>query len=687
MKKSETHVAFCSGYRNLFAMTEGVAPDITEAQLTEAEYRLLWETSTDAVVILDRASQIQFANPAVSDVFGYRPEELVGEPISIIQPERLREPHRRGLERYLQTGQKKLNWRATEAFGLHRQGHEFPIEIAFSHISHERGDYFAAFIRDITARKQAEESLQLSHVRMDLILEGADVGLWACPLPFATLDWDARVKRHFWLEPDADVTIDLFFGRLHPDDRKRVSEEIHSAIENHETYETEYRTVCPKTGATKWVRAAGRAFYDEAGTALRFDGITIDITAAKAADAEREALLASERAARTEAERSSRTKDEFLATLSHELRTPLNAIVGWSQILTSDGKPSEDDLREGLQVIERNARVQTQLIEDLLDMSRIISGKVRLDIQPVDLSAVIDAAVASVSPAAEAKGIRIQKIVEPLSGPVMGDPSRLQQVVWNLLSNAIKFTQKEGRVQIILKLVDSHLEIVVSDTGTGIRPEFLPHVFERFRQADATTTRRHGGLGLGLAIVKHLTEMHGGEVRVASPGENRGATFTVYLPLAIVHQHDPESVEKSQHPRASTGLPTDCPPGLDNAHILVVDDERDSRTLVKRVLEECDAIVTLAASAEEGLQVLTRGKVDVIISDIGMPGIDGYQFVRAVRALPEAEGGKTPAIALTAFARSEDRQRVMLSGFDMHVAKPVQPAELLAVVARMARRV
>jgi CheY-like chemotaxis protein len=378
-------------------------------------------------------------------------------------------------------------------------------------------------------------------------------------------------------------------------------------------------------------------------------------------------------------------KDEFLASLSHELRTPLNAIFGWANILRTSDDPNE--IAEGLEIIERNARAQTKMIEDLLDMSRIISGKVRLNVQPVDLSNVIDAAVDSVTPAAEAKGIRIQKIVEPVAGPVMGDPSRLQQVVWNLLSNSIKFTPKGGRVQVILKLVNSHLEILVSDTGSGIRPEFLPHVFERFRQADPSTTRRHSGLGLGLAIVKHLTEMHGGEVQVASPGENLGATFSVRLPLAIVHQHDPSSADGGEHPHASGGLPAECPPGLDGARILVVDDERDSRGLVKRILEECQAIVTVASSAEEGLTELERDCPDILISDIGMPGTDGYQFIRKVRTLAEGRGAKLPAIALTAFARSEDRQRAMLAGFDMHISKPVRPAELIAVVARMTRRV
>ena len=671
----------------MFPMFSNEPPTSVDAHLSEAEYRLLWETSTDAVVILDRESVIRFTNPAVGDVFGYRPDELIGQNIAIIQPERLREAHRRGLARYLESGQRRLNWRATEAVGLHRHGHEFPIEIAFSHLSQANGDLFAAFIRDISERKQAQAALEVSQSRMNLVLEGADVGLWYCPLPFGRLEWDERTKRHFWLEREDEVTIEVFFERLHPDDRTRVREEIEQSIATGTRYETEYRTVSPLTGAEKWVRAVGGPVTDGGGQPVRFDGITIDITAHKAADREREELLTSERAARTQAEHSSRMKDEFLATLSHELRTPLNAIVGWSQLLRSDGVPTAEDLAEGLTVIERNARVQTQLIEDLLDMSRIISGKVRLNVQPVDVAAVIDAAIASVGPAAAAKAIRIQKVIDPAAGAVVGDPARLQQVVWNLLSNAIKFTPKEGRVQVVLRPVNSHLEIVVSDTGAGIAPAFLPHVFERFRQADATTTRRHAGLGLGLAIVKHLTEMHGGEVRAASPGEGAGSTFTVQLPLAIAQQHEEPAAEERQHPRAPSGMPAECPPGLDRARILVVDDEKDSRALVKRILEECDAIVEMASSAEEGMTALTRQAPDVLISDIGMPGMDGYQFIRAVRALDESKGGKVPAIALTAFARSEDRQRAMLAGFDIHIVKPIEPAELIAVVARMARRV
>jgi CheY-like chemotaxis protein len=379
-------------------------------------------------------------------------------------------------------------------------------------------------------------------------------------------------------------------------------------------------------------------------------------------------------------------KDEFLATLSHELRTPLNAILGYAQLLRT-GVMGQAELADGLEVIERNARAQTQIIEDLLDMSRIISGKVRLDVQPVNLVDVIEAAVRTVAPAADARGIRMQKILDPLAGPVSGDPNRLQQVFWNLLSNAIKFTPKGGRVQVVLQRVNSHVEVTVSDSGVGIKPEFLPYVFDRFRQADATAARRYGGLGLGLAIVKSLVELHGGSVHAASPGEGRGATFVVHLPLSLLtHDHD------SDHPGAKAvrrpGSPAEqFHANLADVSILVVDDERDARELVRRLLVECDARVLTAASADEALPLLSADhRPDVLISDIGMPGVDGYEFIRRVRALGPDRGGAVPAVALTAFARSEDRTRAILAGYQMHVAKPVEPAELVAVVASLAGR-
>jgi signal transduction histidine kinase/CheY-like chemotaxis protein len=403
------------------------------------------------------------------------------------------------------------------------------------------------------------------------------------------------------------------------------------------------------------------------------------------ANAQKDALLARERAARSDAEKANRMKDEFLSIVSHELRTPLNAILGWSQILRAT-PTSNPDLQEGLDVIERNARVQAQIIEDLLDMSRIISGKVRLDVQRVDLVTVIDAAIESMQPAADAKGVKLYKVLDPLTGPVTGDPSRLQQVIWNLISNAIKFTSSGGRVAVTLERVNSHVEISVSDTGEGIKPEFLPFVFDRFRQAEGATTRRHGGLGLGLSIVKQLTELHGGTVSAKSPGEGHGATFRVALPLTPLRPQD--DVEQRRHPKAdkanSNGETRWQTPSLRDVAVLLVDDEPDSRRLVARVLEQCDATVTQAASAEEALKLLVESKFNIIVSDIGMPNMDGYELVRRVRGMNVDGAARIPAVALTAFARSEDRTRAMLCGFDLHIAKPVEPGELCAVVARLA---
>jgi CheY-like chemotaxis protein/nitrogen-specific signal transduction histidine kinase len=396
---------------------------------------------------------------------------------------------------------------------------------------------------------------------------------------------------------------------------------------------------------------------------------------------EREELLEAERAARSEAERVSIMKDEFLATLSHELRTPLSAILGWSQILAS-GNVEATDMEQGLDAIQRNARAQTQLIEDLLDMSRIVSGKVRLDVQWTDLAHVVETAVDSVRPSAEAKGIRLRKVLDPHAGPVAGDPTRLQQIVWNLLSNAIKFTPKAGKVDVFLERVNSHLEITVHDSGIGIKPEFLPLVFERFRQADSSTTRSYGGLGLGLSIVKNLTELHGGTVRAKSGGEGLGATFIVTLPLAPIRNE-----EKREHPTTPKSLPVNYDRiDLTGIKVLIVDDEPDARVLISRVLTQCNAEVSTAASAAEGLEQLRRLRPDVLVSDIGMPAMDGYQFIREVRKLPVDHGGKTPAVALTAFARSEDRTRAMIAGYQMHIAKPIEPQELAAAVGSLAGR-
>jgi signal transduction histidine kinase/CheY-like chemotaxis protein len=391
-----------------------------------------------------------------------------------------------------------------------------------------------------------------------------------------------------------------------------------------------------------------------------------------------------QRRAAEELREANRLKDEFLATVSHELRTPLTAILGWAHLLRVN-QFDEQGTANALETIERNARAQSQLIDDLLDVSRIITGNLRLDVRQVEPGTFIEAAVEALRPAAEAKGVRIQKVLDAGVASVAGDPARLQQVVWNLLSNAIKFTPGGGGVWVRLGRIDSHIEIAVGDTGAGIRAEFLPHVFERFRQADQKTTRHHGGLGLGLAIVRHLVELHGGTVEAESPGEGRGATFVVKLPIVPVYQK--EARAGRVHPAPADALPEyDYPERLDGLRVLVVDDEVDTRELLKAGIGRCGAKVSTAGSAREALATLEDVRPDLLVSDIGMPGADGYELIRKVRALPAGRGGKIPAIALTAYARTEDRLRALRAGYQMHISKPVELAELVAVMASLIGR-
>jgi len=402
---------------------------------------------------------------------------------------------------------------------------------------------------------------------------------------------------------------------------------------------------------------------------------------------EREELLASEQEARKEAELASRAKDEFLGMLSHELRTPLNAILGWTRMLSSGQLDPETSAR-AIETIERSARSQSRLIDDMLDVSRIISGNLRLDVQPVDLSAVVNAAVDTSRPAADAKDIRIQMVMDFGAGPVLGDPVRLQQVVWNLLSNAIKFTPKHGRVQIQLARVNSHIDLTVSDTGPGIDEDFLPFVFDRFRQADSSASRKHGGLGLGLSIVRHLVELHGGTIEAQNRADGPGAVFSVGLPVMAVRRAghlDPPDLERVQ-PVVSSVVPFDNPPDLRGTRVLAVDDEADARHLLKAVLEQCGAEVRTCASASEAVSALEEYRPDVLVSDIGMPGEDGYSLIRKVRALNAESGGRTPAVALTAYARVEDRLQALSAGYNMHVSKPVEPTELAVVISSLVSR-
>ena len=398
---------------------------------------------------------------------------------------------------------------------------------------------------------------------------------------------------------------------------------------------------------------------------------------------EREQLLASEQAARLHAEANSRLKDEFLATVSHELRTPLTAILGWAQLLRKNLPPAPL-AQHALEVIERNGQSQLHLVEDLLDVSRIISGKLLLDVRAVDPAAVIAAALDAARPAAEAKGVVLDSTLDPAAGTVSGDFDRLQQIVWNLVNNAVKFTPEGGRVIVLLRRAGDRVEIAVADTGVGIGAEFLPYVFDRFRQADATTTRAHGGLGLGLAIVRQLSELHGGTVAVESEGEGRGSTFTVSLPSAEPANGGVEAA-RAEPPAEPAAAAPECQK-LGGVRVLVVDDEGDARDLFAMTLRDCGAEVLTAACCAEALTALARERPDVLLADIGMPGEDGYALISRVRALPPDGGGRTPAAALTAYARPEDRMRVLRAGFQIHLPKPVKPAELITVVANLAER-
>jgi PAS domain S-box-containing protein len=548
-----------------------------------------------------------------------------------------------------------------------------------------------AVTRDATRRSENEAA----RAHLAAIVESSDDAIVSKTLDGIIRSWNSGAQRIFGYTAEEVIGKPVLI--LLPKDREEEEIGILRRLRAGERVDHFESIRVTKDGRHIDVSLTISPVRDASGRIIGASKVARDITRQKAAERElkilkeaadvanrqKDELLESERAARGEAERASRTKDEFLANLSHELRTPLNAILGWAQILLSD--PEKEDIKEGVEIIERNARVQTQIIEDLLDMSRIVSGKIRLDVQRVDLAGIVRSSVESVKPTADAKSIRLHTVLDAFAGPVSGDPNRLQQVFWNLLTNALKFTPKGGRIQVLLERVNSHLEVSVIDSGEGIDPEFLPFVFDRFRQADGGTARRHGGLGLGLAIVKQLTELHGGHVRAKSAGKGTGSTFVVALPLTVIHPGNDES--ERRHPASGgTRMMGDTCVKIEGVRVLLVDDEPDARALVKRLLEDCKAIVTTAGSADEAMKHLAIGIPDVLLSDIGMPLEDGYSLIKRVRALGPERGGNIPSIALTAYARPEDRMKAMLAGFEQYLVKPVEPAELITLVAILAGR-
>lgn len=564
----------------------------------------------------------------------------------------------------------------------------------------------AVYFRDVSQRKLAEEALQQSEKRLRLALDAGQMGTWEWEIQTHEKHWDAMQYQLFGLEPDTtNLTADTFFERVHPEDLQQVQSTLKSTLQQGGSFALEFRILRPD-GSVRWLASQGGVLQDPNGEPKRLIGVNFDITNRKQAEAEREQLLKREQTIRAEAESANRIKDEFLAVLSHELRSPLNPILGWSRLLQTRNL-DEAKTKQALETIERNAKVQTQLVEDLLDISRILQGKLNLNICPVDLATIVRAAIETVRLSAEAKAIDLQLIVledparqlaaqtgesqsQSFSGTaacgmvqhssfqVSGDAARLQQVVWNLLSNAVKFTAPAGKITVRLERVGDQAQLSVNDTGQGIRADFLPHVFDYFRQADGSTTRQFGGLGLGLAIVRHLIELHGGTVKAESRGEEKGATFTVLLPL-----RNDENPKLHAHFAYCPAFPSQP---LRGARILVVDDEVDNLELIRFILEQAGAEVQAVASAPDALQQVQCFRPEVLVADIGMPRVDGCMLLHQIRALSPAQGGKIPAISLTAFAREDDRQRTLAAGFQHHLIKPVDPAELVAVVSRLIQR-
>jgi PAS domain S-box-containing protein len=707
----------------------------TPVSLLDSEIAAPWlaaiiESADDAIISKTLEGIITSWNSGAERLFGYTAEEVVGKPVTIlIPPDHINEEPE--ILRRIKSGERVQHY---ETVRVGKDGRQIDISLTVSPIRSADGSIIGAskIARDIGERKRAQKALAEQVEIIDTVnrlvqtlageldlhklvqaltaaatdISGAQIGVLFYSVLNAegescSVSTTSGVPREAFADFSMRRKTEIFAPTFKDEGTVRLSN-----VENDPRYGKNSpfygmpQSYLPVTSylSVPVVSRSGEIYgglflgHPDEGVFSERDAKIIEGIAAQAAVAMDNARLfeASQKAAAEnerlyrQAEESSQLKDEFLATVSHELRNPLNAIQGWARMLRA-GQIPQEGIPKALDTIERNARAQTQLIDDLLDVSRIITGKLRMDVRPTDPNIFIEAAIEAVQPAAEAKGVRIQKVMDTGGASVPGDPVRLQQVVWNLLSNAIKFTPRGGHVRVLLERVNSHVEIVVSDSGQGIPAEFLPHVFDRFRQADQRSTRKHGGMGLGLAIVKHLIELHGGSVKAASPGADQGATFTVRLPVAPIYQVDPAA--GGVHPAARSLLPQpEFTERLDGIRILVVDDEPDTRELLKVGLENCGAEVTVAASVADALRAIERAAPDVLISDIGMPDEDGYDLIRQVRRSAAKDGGRMPAIALTAYARVEDRLKALRSGYHMHVPKPVELAELITVVDSLVKR-
>src|SRR5215217_690658 len=644
-----------------------VATRIEEAlRKSEAQYRLLFESNPQAMWVYDLTTlRFLAVNDAAVRHYGYSRAEFLDMTIMDIRPAE----DVPLLEKYLSADPPELD-HAGEWKHKKKDGTIINVAITANRLTFGGRPAEFVLVHDITERKKAETALRISEDRYRDLVDNSHELICTHDLEGRVLSvnpWAARVLGY---PQNSLVGINIRDGLL-PERRAEFDEYLRTVT-----------TEGSARGVMKVRTATGETRLWEYYNTLRTEGVEKPIVRGMAHDTtERRQALKREKEARLEAEAANRVKDEFLSTLSHELRTPLTAIMGWADLLLHDEFEPEKE-RQAMETIFRNANSQCQLINDLLEVSRIITGKLRLEFVACELDSVIEAAAESIRPTAEAKGVRLQVLLEPSVGPVFGDRERLQQIVWNLLSNGVKFTRKGGLVQVTLQRINSHVEIVVNDTGIGISPDFLPHVFDRFRQADGSTTRTYGGLGLGLAIVRHLVELHGGTALAESAGEDQGAKFTIRLPVMVANEHPlPEELKQ---PALAEVEPNDRKPSsLQGLRVLVVDDEIDARTLLTMMLERCGAQVVAVGSSREGLESIESWLPDVLIADIGMPVEDGYGLIKKIRKLPKKKGGQTPALALTAYARTEDRVRALSEGYQVHLAKPVDRLELAAVVASL----
>jgi PAS domain S-box-containing protein len=640
------------------------------------EWQSTFDAMNDGVCLLNQEGRVMRGNSAMTELLNKPLSELVGCLHQELMPTTLGSVEATPFTRVQQTRQR-------ESQEVHFDSQWFSVTA--DPVFNEGGAFIGAvyILANMTDRRQAEEALRVSEERFRLLLENVqDYAILFLDTHGRVSRWSLGAERMLGYQ-EAEILGQPSSIIFTPEDLQQGvdQQELEKAVTDGRAEDERWHI--RKDGTRFWASGITTPLRDETGQLHGFSKIMRDFTERKQAEDERNQLLAREQEARATAEAANRLKDEFLATLSHELRSPLNAMLGWTRLLNSR-KFDEATTARAMQTIERSAKSQAQLVEDLLDVSRIIQGKLRLNVRSIELVSVIEAAIETVRPAAQAKEISLQSVLDPAANPVAGDFDRLQQVVWNLLSNAIKFTPKQGRVMVRLERVNSHVEITVTDSGKGINPEFVPYVFERFRQADSSSTRVYSGLGLGLAIVRQLLELHGGTVRAYSEGEGKGATFTIKLPLMPVHVKP--YLGEHVHPTVDLGVPFDNPPTLNGVRVLIVDDEVDSRELLVAALEECEAQVFAVASASEALKAVSQFQPDVLVSDIGMPLEDGYSLICKVRQLSAEQGGEIPAIALTAYARAEDRMKAIASGFQMHIPKPVEPAELVTVVASLAKR-